>query len=310
MTSCVIFDIDGTLADASHRLHYVTAGNRDWDAFFAAMGKDTIVPAIRDLLWLLEDRSHIVLCTGRPDNYREVTKRWLSDNTVPYRELYMRAAGDHRADYVVKAEMLRAMRVDGYKPWLAVDDRPSIVKMWRENGITCLQCREWLDDRSNATKPGLLTLMIGPSGAGKTTWLDTSDARGLGIELNQVVSSDAIRRDLCGDFRDQTRNDEVFAALHAIVRTRVDHGLPTAVDATNLRRKDRMVVVALTPPLAPVRYVVIDRPEAEKRRDAGWRADLPFDLIARHEQTFRSQLAEILRGDDLPNVEVIDRRRS
>ena len=30
-----IFDIDGTLADASHRLHHIQNGNKDWDAFFA-----------------------------------------------------------------------------------------------------------------------------------------------------------------------------------------------------------------------------------------------------------------------------------
>jgi len=33
-----IFDIDGTLADVSHRLHYITGETKDWDAFFAACG--------------------------------------------------------------------------------------------------------------------------------------------------------------------------------------------------------------------------------------------------------------------------------
>jgi predicted kinase len=101
----------------------------------------------------------------------------------------------------------------------------------------------------------------------------------------------------------------VFAALHAVVKTRLSHGLPTVIDATNLRRKNRMGAAALAKD-GKVRYVVIDRPTEEKRRDAGWGATLPIDLIAKHEQTFASQLKDILAGDKLPNVEVIDLRRA
>ncbi len=38
---CVIFDIDGTLSDPTHRLHHVKGGAKNWPAFFdemAAMG--------------------------------------------------------------------------------------------------------------------------------------------------------------------------------------------------------------------------------------------------------------------------------
>ncbi len=124
-----------------------------------------------------------------------------------------------------------------------------------------------------------------------------------------MLSSDQFRADMCGDFRDQTKNDEVFAALHAVIKARLSHGLPTVIDATNLRRKDRMTAAALAKG-GKVRYVVIDRPTEEKKRDAGWRATLPFDLIAKHEQTLGSQIKDILRGDGQPNVEVIDLRRA
>ena len=40
MTKAVIFDIDGTLADCSHRLHHVTGDKRDWNKFFAEMSED------------------------------------------------------------------------------------------------------------------------------------------------------------------------------------------------------------------------------------------------------------------------------
>jgi hypothetical protein len=63
-----------------------------------------------------------------------------------------------------------------------------------------------------------------------------------------------------------------------------------------------------------VHYVVIDRPMEDKRRNAGWRAEIvgkdgaPFDLISKHDQMFRSQLKDILAGDGLPNVVVVDMR--
>lgn len=314
---CVIFDIDGTLADASHRLHHVRGGKRDWSAFFAAMGDDPVVEPIRDLLHIIYDDqgddNEIVLCSGRPENYRDVTEAWLARQAIDYAKLYMRPEGDTGPDHVVKAQLLAGMREDGFEPWLAIDDRPSIVAMWRENGITCLQCRDW-DERAPVA-PGLLTVMVGPSGAGKTAWLRSTPALSRGIESRHIISSDEIREDLCGDFRSQERNEDVFAAVHAIVKTRLARGLPAVVDATNLRRKDRMAVAALAPEGGAVRYIVLDRPMEEKRRDAGWRAEVkdkdgqPFDLIAKHAATFNSQIKDILAGDGLPNVSVVDLRR-
>lgn len=81
------------------------------------------------------------------------------------------------------------------------------------------------------------------------------------------------------------------------------------IDATNLRRKDRMTAAALAPKDSRVRYVVVDRPMAEKVRDAGWRAEVP-GLMDKHQQTFNSQIKDILSGDGLPNVDVIDCRAS
>lgn len=303
----VIFDIDGTLSDPTHRLHHVTGSRRDWGAFFAEMGGDGLHEDVRQLLLCLEQEHEILLCSGRPDDYREVTEGWLTQHGISYAALYMRPAGDHRPDHEVKAQLLRGMCEDGYEPWLVIDDRPSVVAMWREQGLTCLQCRDW-DERPRA-RPTILTLMVGPSGAGKTTWLmRTENQVSYGIHPSHIVSSDQFRADICGDPLDQTKNDEVFAALHAIVRARLQHGLPTVVDATNLRNRDRRAVLALAPDGTAVRYLVIDRPEADKRATAGWRATLPFDLIAKHAQVFGSNLRDILAGDGDPKVNVIDLR--
>lgn len=307
MTQAVIFDIDGTLADLSHRLHHIQNGSRNWDAFFAECGNDAVIEPIRSLAVLLAPQHKLILVSGRSDTVRSETEEWLAKHGIPFAELHMRRAGDYRQDTIVKSEILDRLLAAGNEIAFVVDDRPSVVAMWRERGLTCLQCRDW--EEPAACEPGLLTLMVGPSGAGKSTWLASETAGTFGIHLSHVLSSDQIRADLCSDFRDQTKNDEVFDALHAVAKARLSRGLPTVIDATNLRRKDRMAAAALVRG-GRVRYVVVDRPTDEKRRDAGWRAELPIDLIAKHEQTFGSQLRDILAGDNQPNVEVIDLRRA
>jgi predicted kinase len=307
MTKAVIFDIDGTLSDASHRLHHIKGRSPNWDSFFAECINDPPIEPIHDLARAVHAQGYrIILVSGRSDKVRDLTEAWIAQHAVPFDDLHMRPEGDYRQDYVVKSQILNAILAEGNEIAFVVDDRPSVVAMWRDRGLTCLQCRDWDESTGNTT--GLLTLMVGPSGAGKSYWLQSDGPTSLGIHPSHVISSDQIRADLCGDFRDQTRNDEVFTALHAVTKARLSHGLPTVIDATNLRRKDRLAAAALAKG-ERVRYVVIDRPTEEKRRDADWRATLPIDLIAKHEQTFRSQIKEILSGDAQPNVEVVDLRR-
>lgn len=304
MKLAIFCDIDGTLANCDRRLKYLP----NWNEFFAHMGEDEPVEPIAALLKeLYGTRYAIILCSGRPETYRSATETWLTRAEISYDRLYMRPEGDFRKDAIVKRELLAAIRSDGYEPMLVIDDRPSVVEMWRNEGLVCLQARH--HETPVAAPTGILTLMIGPSGAGKTTWLASNAATELGIRSSHIVSSDEIRIDLCGDFRDQTRNAEVFAAIHKIARTRVESGLPCVIDATHLRNADRRASRDCAPKDTAIRYIVLDRPTEAKRAFAGWRAELGFDLIAKHEATFKSNLAAILAGDDDPRVTVIDLRR-
>jgi len=145
MKLAYFFDLDGTLADLTHRLHYIDRdkGKPDWAAFFTACGKDEPIAPICQLFGDLssECASKIIL-SGRSDEVRDLTERWLEAAGLVPDLLVMRKAGDHRSDDIVKSEMLDKLLADGWFPILFVDDRKRVVDMWRRRGYTCLQCAE------------------------------------------------------------------------------------------------------------------------------------------------------------------------
>jgi predicted kinase len=216
--------------------------------------------------------------------------------------------------------MLDKIREDGYEPFIVIDDRPSVVNMWREAGLICLQTAP---GEQEIPKTAVLTLMVGPSGAGKTNLAQRELA-----PLHQVRDAPGGARDLgeprrlersgagrpAGDFRDQSQNQRVSKSSITWLSLAFAPALPTVIDATHLRRKDRMTSVQLVPSTVPVRYVVIDRPLEEKIASGGWRAEIycgtkDIPLVEKHHQAMQSQLKEILRGDGLPNVTVHDLRQ-
>jgi phosphoglycolate phosphatase-like HAD superfamily hydrolase len=142
MTPCYIFDIDGTLADNSHRTHHLLKTPKDWDAYHKDFESDTpIVHACRSAADL--SRYHqIVFCSGRHDGQRDGTQKWLLEHVGIATPLYMRREADHRLDSVIKKELLERIRKDGFEPVMVFDDRNQVVEMWRAAGIPCFQVAE------------------------------------------------------------------------------------------------------------------------------------------------------------------------
>lgn len=136
---CYIFDIDGTLADCSHRIHHIQKSPKDWDTFFAGCDDDTPIEHICDLARLLVCETAVVYVSGRSDQCREQTERWLVTNELWFGSLYMRKEGDHRDDDIIKIELLEQLRADGFDPIMAFDDRNRVVAAWRSAGIPCAQ---------------------------------------------------------------------------------------------------------------------------------------------------------------------------
>lgn len=131
----VIVDVDGTLADIGHRLHHIKKEPKDWKSFFSLQHLDTLRTDVFDLVMghhLQGDR--ILVVSARPDEYREPTEQWLRECDIPYFALFMRPRGDHRPDEEVKLGILEKFFIKE-KIRLVIDDRPRVVRMWRENGL-------------------------------------------------------------------------------------------------------------------------------------------------------------------------------
>lgn len=139
MRPCVIFDIDGTLADVEHRRHYVQRPKPDWAAFSAAMVDD--VPRA-DVCRLFEDLAGhymIFAVTGREEAYRQATREWFIRHSLcPPAMLLMRPTKDYRADEVIKREIYERDIAPEHRPILVVDDRPKVIRMWRSLGLFVL----------------------------------------------------------------------------------------------------------------------------------------------------------------------------
>jgi phosphatidate phosphatase APP1 len=141
MTDCYVFDIDGTIADCQHRIHHIEA--KDWRSFFAACGSDAPIPHIIGLAQdLYRSGRCVIYVSGRSDECSFETESWLDTHKLPVGPVYMRKAGDHRPDNIVKGELLDKVMADGYRPIMAFDDRNQVVKMWRERGVPCAQVAE------------------------------------------------------------------------------------------------------------------------------------------------------------------------
>ena len=136
----VIVDIDGTLADNSHRRHFLQRHeHKDWDSFYAACGADAPIMPVILTVQALSRFFSVVLCSGRLERCREDTQVWLAEQEVPYDQLLLRPEGDFTDDAELKRRMLGLLRMEGYEPFLVIDDRQKVVDMWRAEGLVCLQ---------------------------------------------------------------------------------------------------------------------------------------------------------------------------
>lgn len=139
-----IFDLDGTLADLTHRLPYIKTNHPHWGKFLDACVNDKPIQWVIDLFNVCREDGVVVILSGRNNVVRKKTEDWLLEYDVRYDYLLMRKDKDYRPDQIIKKEMLDDfLRDKGYEVQFIVDDRQRVVDMWRANGYNVLQCNAW-----------------------------------------------------------------------------------------------------------------------------------------------------------------------
>ncbi len=141
MPQCIVFDIDGTLADGSHRLFHLQQTPKDWDGYFAHLDQDTVIEPIAAVCRAVHSAGVpvVLYCTGRPEGYIPQTHQWLKDSDLPTMPIYHRKKGDFRNDDIVKLELLKEIEADGFTITLIFDDRDRVCVALRSAGYTVAQ---------------------------------------------------------------------------------------------------------------------------------------------------------------------------
>lgn len=159
MKSLFVFDLDGTIADLSHRLPLIRVCSPsqlldasekaegfkpDWPAFFDACDQDKPIRWVINLAQMVRPFGDILILSGRSDRTQVKTRAWLIQHGVPYDFLEMRPDGNHEPDEILKLRMLeRFIGQCDFEVQFIVDDRQKVVDMWRRNGFNVLQCNAW-----------------------------------------------------------------------------------------------------------------------------------------------------------------------
>ena len=140
-----VFDIDGTLANIEHRKHLIESKPKNWNKFFKDGIKDLPILPVAEILCQLADNnrsefnpSKIILATGRPEKYRQLTLDWISENIINLdfiEKLYMRPDKDYRSDCIVKVEQSQMIEEKYGKIMMWFDDRAPVIQALRGHGV-------------------------------------------------------------------------------------------------------------------------------------------------------------------------------
>lgn len=139
----IIVDLDGTLCDCAHRVHWAQA--KQWDEFHAGIPEDEPHEDVCTFLDWARHTHEVLLCTGRDERHRTATEKWLHDQGLDHyiTHLLMRPNKDFSPDHELKTRLVDEFFGSREKALASVlvvlDDRDKVVTAWRDAGFKCWQ---------------------------------------------------------------------------------------------------------------------------------------------------------------------------
>lgn len=127
LPTAYVVDIDGTFAHITDRSPYD----------YSRVGEDILDYSVYEMVNSLSKGHKIVFMSGRSEDCREETEKWLKVG-IPHieYELWMRPSDDpSTADFIVKNEMFDKHIAKRYNVLGCIDDRRQVVAMYRTKGL-------------------------------------------------------------------------------------------------------------------------------------------------------------------------------
>lgn len=108
------------------------------------MLEDTPVEEICRLVRQMGEHCLVFIVTGREGTAEVVdaTKEWLKKNEIPSDAMFFRPVGDYSPGPDCKRRIYEENIKGKYNVQFVLDDSSKCVKMWREQGLICLQPNE------------------------------------------------------------------------------------------------------------------------------------------------------------------------
>jgi predicted kinase len=132
LADAIIVDMDGTLS--------LLNGRSPYDA--STCDLDPPHQPVLDTVLLWQKSVKIIILSGRTDDCRVQTEKWLAQYGVKPAGIFMRATGDQRKDSIIKQEIFDREILGKYNVKFVLDDRQQVVDMWRNLGLTVFQVAE------------------------------------------------------------------------------------------------------------------------------------------------------------------------
>lgn len=137
----VLFDLDGTLADTSHRYHLAPTvdPSSSWAIYAQACFDDTPIDAVVEALRLHQRYYLIHIVSGRDGSAQEQTLAWLQKHNIPFDRLTMRAPGNEDSNADVKVKYAQSLKAEGLDPRVLYDDWQDSVDAMKASGFKAIQ---------------------------------------------------------------------------------------------------------------------------------------------------------------------------
>lgn len=131
-----------------------------------------------------------------------------------------------------------------------------------------------------------LILLVGPPGAGKTTYAEKYISQN---DNTVYLSSDEIRKEMWGNEAIQGNNNEIFGRMQAMAVDGLNSGYDVIYDATNMTRKDRAGIISVCPKVAKIEcHIIWATIETCIKRDSARKRTVGKEVIDRMLKRFHA----------------------